>query len=84
MSSAIENIIVALIVKETHVTQGKKGDNDASGFPLSRGLFDGSYWHRTDLIERTGQVPTCCGKAMSACDDHGRFKCWSCGRVIAV
>lgn len=51
---------------------------------LSKGLADGTYWHRTSLIERDGNVPTCCGEKMVATDDHGRFKCFSCGREVAV
>lgn len=37
-----------------------------------------SYWDRTSRIETMGQTPQCCGKAMVAIDDYGRFVCFSC------
>lgn len=63
---------------------GNRGGKPAQPFPLSKGLADGTYLIRTDLIQQSGQVPTCCGKPMVAADDHGRFKCFSCGNLVAV
>lgn len=42
-------------------------------------LPNSSYWDRTDRIKALGQTPQCCGKPMSAEDDHGRFICFDCG-----
>ena len=45
-----------------------------------------NYWTATAEIkeELGGKNPTCpeCRKEMFPQDDHGRFKCWSCGMRI--
>ena len=58
-------------------------DNTKPATPLppvrSEPLLDaGSYFDRTDRIQRAGRTPTCpcCGKPMFPCDDHGRFTCF--------
>jgi len=46
--------------------------------------WPGGYWDRTDQVQASGRVPTCCGEPMVACDDHGRFMCFSCGNTVTV
>lgn len=54
------------------------------GLVMAAMLTNESYWDRTDQVQQSGQVPQCCGKPMTAEDDHGRFLCFSCGGRIAV
>lgn len=46
--------------------------------------WPGRYWDRTDQVQAAGRVPRCCGEPMAACDDHGRFLCFGCGRMVSV
>lgn len=52
--------------------------------PDDEGIPVDSYWDRTDLIQRGGQTPQCCGEPMTAEDDHGRFVCFSCGKRVSL
>ena len=47
-------------------------------------LPNSSYWDRTDRIKTLGQTPQCCGRPMSAEDDHGRFICFDCGHRTSL
>ena len=63
---------------------GAGGTRLAQPFPVSKGLDDGTYYFRTDLVQQAGNVPTCCDESMVAEDDHGRFRCFKCGQTVAV
>jgi len=65
------------------MAQGKNG-RESTAIKTIDALPDSSYWDRTDRIKVMGQTPQCCGRPMSAEDDHGRFVCFSCGHRTSL
>lgn len=57
---------------------------DPAGGPCRACWAAPTYHGRTDQVLHFGAGPSCCGEPMVACDDHGRFRCFSCGRTGSV